>query len=212
MTASRLKRIRKRLDQLQQGKDVHVRDIENALTPNQFVAMEAAWAEQIKLRKPEKPAGIKKYEEALNKAVLLHGKLDAQAGKIANLDDLKNRVDRAFEDAWQTLQEIVEADQTLRSWFDRDIDFGFDTDLGLDPIRMPRVVTSRSLDNIGNPKNAFNHKSRRQNKIEALEAAERELADFFMTDEAKAAKKQKAQTDAAKLQTLLKKVKKASFD
>ena len=31
-------------------------------------------------------------------------------------------------------------------WFDRGLDFGADGDLGLTPVSMPRVITSRSLD------------------------------------------------------------------
>lgn len=212
MTQSRLKRIKKRLDQLRQGKDVQLRDIATALGPDRFEAMEAVWAEQLKLRKPEKPSAIKHYEDALNKAVLLHGKLDAQAGKGKNTDALRRRVDKAFEAAWETLQEVIASDQSLRSWFDRDIDFGFDTNLGLDPVRMPRVLTSRSLENVGNAKCAFNQINRRQNKIDALEAAEKELADLLMTDEQKHSQSQQEQADAAKLQSLLKKVKKAGFD
>lgn len=212
MTPSRLKRIKKRLDQLRQGKDVQLRDIATALGPDRFEAMEAVWAEQLKLRKPEKPSAIKHYEDALNKAVLLHGKLDAQAGKGKNTDALRRRVDKAFEAAWETLQEVIASDQSLRSWFDRDIDFGFDTNLGLDPVRMPRVLTSRSLENVGNAKSAFNQINRRQNKIDALEAAEKELADLLMTDEQKHSQSQQEQADAAKLQSLLKKVKKAGFD
>ena len=212
MTPSRLKRIRKRLDQLRQGTDVQLRDIATALGPDRFEAMEAAWEEQLKLRKPEKPAAIKSYEDALNKAVLLHGKLDAQSGRGKNTDALRRRVDKAFEAAWEVLQEVVESDQSLRSWFDRDIDFGFDTHLGLDPVRMPRVLTSRSLDNVGDAKSAFNQIKRRQHKREALEAAEKELADLLMTDEQKHSQTQQVQADAAKLQSMLKKLKKMGFN
>ncbi len=208
MTPSKLKRIRKRLDQLRQGKDVQLRDIKSVLTSAQCSAMEADWAEQLKLRKPEKPSGIKRYEDALNKALLLHGKLDARSGRGVNLSDLKNRTDGAFEDAIEVLQESIEADQNLRHWFDRDIDFSFDTAIGLDPVSMPRVVTSRSLDNVGDPKYAFNHKSRRQSKIEALEAAEKEVADFLMSDVEKAAKMEEQQAEAVKLQSMIKKLKK----
>lgn len=212
MNQSRLKRIKKRLDQLRQGKDVQLRDIATALGPDRFAAMEAAWEEQLKLRKPEKPSAIKSYEDALNKAVLLHGKLDAQSGQGKNTDALRSRVDRAFESAWEVLQETVASDQSVRSWFDRDIDFGFDTHLGLDPVRMPRVLTSRSLDNVGDAKSAFNQIKRRQHKIGALEAAEKELVDLLMTDEQKHSQAQQEQADAAKLQSMLKKVKKTGFN
>ena len=46
----------------------------------------------------------------------------------------------------ETLQEIVAADASLQVWFDRALDFDADGDLGLTPVAMPRVVTSRSLD------------------------------------------------------------------
>ena len=40
----------------------------------------------------------------------------------------------------------MQADVGIRQWFDRAVDFGADGDLGLTPVAMPGVITSRSLD------------------------------------------------------------------
>ena len=145
ISASKLKRIAKHLERLRQGVDVQLRDIKSVLTAEQYAAMEAAWAEQLALRKPAKPEGVRSYEQLLNKAVVLHGQLDAYSGRMPKtkqlhvgrterIADLKNRTDRAFEDALERLQEIAAADPSVQVWFDRDLDFSFDTHIGLDDV------------------------------------------------------------------------------
>ena len=44
------------------------------------------------------------------------------------------------------MQELLHADASIQQWFDRALDFEADGDLGLTPVAMPRVITSRSLD------------------------------------------------------------------
>ena len=44
------------------------------------------------------------------------------------------------------MQELLHGDASIQQWFDRALDFDADGDLGLTPVAMPRVVTSRSLD------------------------------------------------------------------
>ena len=44
------------------------------------------------------------------------------------------------------MQELLHADASIQQWFDRALDLDADVDLGLTPVAMPRVVTSRSLD------------------------------------------------------------------
>lgn len=218
---SQLKRITKHLERLQQGVDVQLRDIKSVLTAEQYAAMEAAWAEQLALRKPAKPEGVKSYEQLLNKAVVLHGQLDAysgrkpktkqlQAGRADRIADLKNRTDRAFEDALERLQEIAAADSSVQVWFDRDLDFSFNTSIGLNPIDMPRVVTSRSMDNMGQGqiRNVFGMRTRMEIKIEALETAQMALQKQARSAVQQAADSQKAGADAAKLRGLLGKLKK----
>lgn len=214
-------RINKHLERLRQGDDVQLRDIKSVLTADQYTVMEAAWKEQLQLRQQEKPEGVKSYEKLLNKAALLHGQLDAYSsrmpktkqlhvGRTERIADLKNRTDRAFEDALERLQEIAAADPSVQVWFDRDLDFSFDTHIGLDPTQMPRVVTSRSLGNVGKRKirNVFGMRTRMEIKIEALEAAQMELQKLTRNEDQRIADSQKADADAAKLRGLLGKLKK----
>lgn len=57
-------RLKGRLDELQQGKEVAARDLRALLTTEQAAAMDAAWAEQQELRK-QKRARTKEEEAAL---------------------------------------------------------------------------------------------------------------------------------------------------
>jgi soluble cytochrome b562 len=59
-----LERLRARLDELKQGKDVAARELRALLTSEQVAAMDSAWAEQQELRKAKR-ARTKEEEEAL---------------------------------------------------------------------------------------------------------------------------------------------------
>ena len=206
----KLIRIKKRLDKLLSGVDVQLRDIKSLLSHQQYTDFEADWQSQVTIRYEQKPSSLKQYEDTLGNALMLYGKYVAASGIGKNVDTLKNKTDRAFEDAIEVLQETIAADQGLRVWFDREIDFGFDTDLGLEPERMPRVLTSRSLENKANINSHFGLKNRKQCKIHALELAQAELERVVLTDEQRAEIEQKKQAEALKLQGMLRKLKKSS--
>ena len=57
-----------------------------------------------------------------------------------------NSSESLCEEALEITQELLHADASIQQWFDRALDFDADGDLGLTPVAMPRVVTSRSLD------------------------------------------------------------------
>ena len=139
------------------------------------------WAEQQELRKIEVPSEVKEYEQMLQEAVMWHGRLDAYSGRnpkvgkvIVNrkkiVDDMKNKTDGLFERAYEKLQEIIGADKSLMVWFDRGIDFSFNTHLGIDPVRMPRVITSKSLENLsqGQFKTMHNWQTMAQVKLDVM--------------------------------------------
>ena len=44
------------------------------------------------------------------------------------------------------MQELLHADASIQQWFDRAFAFDDDGDLGLTPVGMPDIVTSRSQD------------------------------------------------------------------
>jgi hypothetical protein len=59
---------------------------------------------------------------------------------------LQNEAESLYERALEYLDEIINDDQNLRVWFDRDLEFSAGSNIGCDNVRVPRVVTSRSLD------------------------------------------------------------------
>ena len=68
----------------------------------------------------------------------------------------------------EILQELLHADASIQQWFDRALDLDADGDLGLTPVAMPRVVTSRSLDRQTTDSRLI---SKREVKIATLEWA-----------------------------------------
>ena len=216
MTPSRLKRIQKRLDQLRQGKDVQARDMQTALTSEQYAAMEASWAEQLKLRKPEKPEQIVRYEASLNKALLLDGRHEQVSGRTVKTKRLMqnrsekekalgSKADSAFEDALEYLREILDEDPSLRVWIDRDV--GLDSAVDINAGAMPRVITSRSTENYGSVASIFGHKTRMQIKIEALEMASSFMQSQLKTDAQRQLDKQEELAKGEKLRQMLGKLK-----
>lgn len=206
----KLSRILKQLAKLYDGIDVQLRDIKSVLRLDQYKSFEEDWKSQKTLRYEQKPNALKRYEDALGKALLLHGKYDAATGKSTIVDTLKNKTDGAFEAAFEVLQETIAADQGLRVWFDREIDFEFGTDIDLDPDRMPRVLTSRSRENRSDINSQFGIKRRKQCKIDALEKAKIELDQMLLADGQRAELEQKVQADSTKLQGMLKNLRKGT--
>lgn len=217
-TQSRLERIKVLIKRLESGSDVQARDLEIVLSTKQRKAMTRAWQEQKELRSIKKPASVAKYEKLLHQAVLWHGKLDRFSSykpksatvivdRAAKTAEIKNKCDRAFEDAFEHLQEIFAADPTVQIWFDRALDFSFETQLGIDPESMPRVITSRSPDNMGDVKATFGQKSKREIKLEALRAAMAELEFELLGDKEKVEKKKQDVEMAKQLKSKLAKLK-----
>ena len=66
------------------------------------------------------------------------------------------------------MQELLHADASIQQWFDRALDLDADGDLGLTPVSMPRVITSRSLDRQTTDSRLM---SKREVKIAAVEWA-----------------------------------------
>ena len=179
------------------------------------------WAEQQELRKIEVPSEVKEYEQMLQEAVMWHGRLDAYSGRnpkvgkvIVNrkkiVDDMKNKTDGLFERAYEKLQEIIGADKSLMVWFDRGIDFSFNTHLGIDPVRMPRVITSKCLENLsqGQFKTLHNWQTMAEVKLDVLSLALDELDKQERTAEEIETELERNKQQAEKLKGMLAKLKK----
>ncbi len=180
--------------------------------------MKVVWSDQRELRNIEKPAAVVEYERRLQQALLWHGKLDrfssfrpkpgsVVTNRAAKAAEIKNKCDRAFEDTYEHLQEIFAADPTVQLWFDRDLDFSFDTHINIDPDSMPRVITSRSANNMGDAKSTFGFKSKKEVKLDALRSALGELENELLGDKERKANAEKDAEMARQLKNKLAKLK-----
>jgi hypothetical protein len=140
--AEKLKDIVKRL---KAGEHVQNRMLKTWLTAEEFEAIGTSWELEKNYRADvfHKPDAVIKYEALLKRADFLYYKADALnlRGKKSNM----NAADGAYERALEHLQEQLSLDSTLHGWFDRDLNFGHGSMLGLDPDSVPRCVTSRSI-------------------------------------------------------------------
>jgi hypothetical protein len=208
---------------LEKGLEVSKRDFDIAVGKDFAKLYKQRWAEQQELRKIEVPGEVKEYEQILQEAVMWHGRLDAYSGRnpktgklIINrkqiTDDMKNKTDGLFERAYEKLQEIIDADKSLITWFDRDIDFSFGSNIDISPTQMPRVITSKSLENLsqGQLKTMHNWQTMAEVKLAVLSLALEELDKQERTAEEIEAELKQNQQQAEKLKEMLAKLKKES--
>ena len=218
---TRKKRIKELMRMLEKGLEVAKRDFDIAVGKDFSKLYKQRWAEQKELRNIEVPEAVKEYEQMLQEAVMWHGRLDAYSGRnpkagkvIVNrkkvMEDTKNKTDGLFERAYEKLQEIIGADKSLMVWFDRGIDFSFNTHLGIDPVRMPRVITSKSLENLsqGQFKTLHNWQTMAEVKLDVLSLALDELDKQERTAEEIETELERNKQQAEKLKGMLAKLKK----
>ena len=215
-------RIVELLARLRKGNDVQTRDIKLVLTDKQHQLMRSAWKEQIELRFIKKPEEVAEYEKLLQDALMRYGQYERYSARKTSRSnvivdrqkrakELGRKAERSFERALEFLDEIISADQSLQIWFDRQLDFTAESNISLDPIGMPRVITSKSLDNglLGQAGSRFGViKNKRQVKIDALEDALAELDRSAITTEQERIEREQEADDNVKLKVLLSKLKK----
>lgn len=194
---ARLERMRVLIARLKSGIAVQARDINTVLSKKQRREMAEAWEQQTQLRDEEKPADVLSYEKKLTEGLLLYGKADQSSASTTKRtnefqrtksEEFEHKAVSIFEDALECLQEMIDRDPSLQRWFDRPLDFSARSEINTDPTSMPRVVTSRSVENLGNVKAAFGWKSKMQIKAEALEQAMIDLETELASTSAKNAK------------------------
>jgi len=218
---TRKKRIKELMRMLEKGLEVAKRDFDIAVGKDFARLYKQRWAEQKELRNIEVPEPVKQYEQMLQEAVMWHGRLDAYSGRnpkagkiIVNrrkiINEMKNKTDGLFESAYEKLQEIIGADKSLAMWFDRGIDFSFNTHLGIEPTLMPRVITSKSLENQaeGALASAYGWQTKAKVKLDILRLALEELDKQEHTAEEIEAELERNKQQAEKLKGMLAKLKK----
>ena len=147
---NRLAKLNAMLDELKRGENVQNRRLGTWLTEAEYEGFKSDVESQQQIREElnGKPDELKRYEDKLKKAIFNYSRAEGYStkGKKSTAKKFYNSSESHCEDALEILQEIVDADASLHMWFDRGLDFDADGDLGLTPLSMPRVITSRSLD------------------------------------------------------------------
>ena len=162
-----------------ESNNVQNRTLETWLTADEYASFKSDWKEQIKWRKfyKNKPDEIKQYELYLKKALFAYNK------KAYSFADGK------FEAALECLQEITNdgRDSDMLLWFDRNTEWTIDGEAGIDPDSIPRVVTSRSLENRGGFIPLYSKNEVKRNCVEsAIDALENPITK--VSEEVKKAK------------------------
>jgi len=140
-------------DKLKRGENVQNRQLQTWLSEEEYEQLEYEWQEQLKLRSElkDKPSDLKRYEEKLKQATFNYNRAEGYSsnGKHSTAKKFYNKSESLCEDALEILQEILHYDSSLRVWFDRDISFEVGGDFSADIVSLPRLVTSRSHEKLG---------------------------------------------------------------
>ena len=157
LTTEEVKRLNKLeaiADKLKRGENVQNRQLQTWLSDDEYAQIEVEWNEQLELRSElkDKPSDLKRYEEKLKQATFNYNRAEGYSskGKHSTAKNFYNKSESLCEDAYEILQEILHSDSSLRVWFDRDISFEVGGDLSADIVLLPRLVTSRSHEKLGN--------------------------------------------------------------
>lgn len=220
-TETRKKKIKELIRLSEKGLEVVKRDFDTAVGKDFAKLYKQRWAEQKDIREMEVPAEVKEYEQMLQDALMMYGRYEqynpsktSKSNKIVNrkevVDSLGGKADSLFEDALTRLEEIITADQNLRIWFDRDIDFDIGTHISIDPVGMPRVITSKSLDNLARTEGMrkFGRQTKAEIKLDILRLALEDLDKKELTAEEIEAEIQRNKQQTEKLKGLLANLKK----
>jgi hypothetical protein len=193
--ARRKAKLESLLARVRYGGTVQNRDLSTWLSADIYADYLDECRQQSELRKDlkRKPTQIVEYEARLKRALFVYNKAEGASakGKSAAARKHYHNAETLFERTLEYLQEIVEADQALCVWFDRDTNWSASSEAGIDPVSIPRVVTSRSLDSRGGGLLAL-LQSKADLKITALEREIEQLAgeeELPNTEDEKAALK-----------------------
>ena len=148
----RLAKLEAIADKLTRGENVQNRQLQAWLGKDEYEQLEYEWQEQLELRSElkDKPSNLKRYEEKLKQATFNYNRAErySSKGKHTTAKTFYNKSESLCEDGLEILRELLRSDSSLRVWFDRDISFEVDGDLSADIVSLPRLVTSRSHENL----------------------------------------------------------------
>ena len=137
------------LDEFIRGENVKNCRLATWLTEDEYEQIATEWDTQKHFRKElqDKPSELQRYEDRLKEAIMMLNRSDAyhRKGKKSAAYKLDSKCESLCEDALEILQEIV-ADASLQIWFDRNLDFGHGSLIEASLGKLPRLVTSRSIE------------------------------------------------------------------
>ena len=213
----KIQRLKELIARLKDGQEVDLRDFTIATNLQKRKAFKTLWQEQMEIRRQlkNKPKAITEYEKKLKKALLANGRYEAYVGPKSTsaqrkkLGEMGIKAEGLFEEAIECLSDLLAEDGNYRQWFDRDIVFGTHGNIDANPEQMPRVITSKSFDNLSKDgaRNNFGLKTKAELKIEILEQALAELTTETASDAEKEEIKRKEQHQSIKLKEMLKDLK-----
>jgi len=187
------------LEELKRIENVQNLRLATWLTEVEYKGFLSDWKNQLQIREElnDKPDELKRYEDKLRKAIFNYSRAECYStkGKHSTAEKFYNSSESLCEEALEMLQELLHADASIQQWFDRALDFDADGDLGLTPVAMPRVVTSRSLDRQTTDSRLM---SRREVKIAAVEWAISALLAVEPVD-----KEERKEQESSKLRAFL---------
>lgn len=150
---TRLKKLAAIVEKLKRGKNVQNRQLQTWLTEEEYAEFEQAWAEQQELRSElkDKPSELKRYEEKLKQATFFYNRAEGYSskGKHKTAKSFYAKSETCCEQAIEILQEVMHSYPYLQTWFDRHISFEVEDGIGAEIASLPRLVTSRSHESLG---------------------------------------------------------------
>lgn len=140
-----IQRIEELLTACSEGRTVSRRDLSRVLSPSLLKEFDDAWKSEKSTRKEPKPTGLVRYEALLKKGLLAFGQYEAKQKIVSEYQSkkLNQLAESALEKALLYAIELIQIEPELIVWFDRNpVDVR-----SIDPIGMPRLVTSKSAEN-----------------------------------------------------------------
>ena len=188
------------LAKLNAGEKVYTSDLQRWLKDD-YASIAELWELEKETREQfsSVPEELREYENKIKKGLFFEGRRDyyRRRGHFEAASKMDVRAESEFEDALIRLEELITEDDSYRTYFDRAISFEAGAAIGTNPIELPRLITSRSLDRQGTGIKA--HIRRKQDvKIDVVEQVLTEIAESARNVDVK-----KPCEKSAKLQQLL---------
>ena len=163
------------LSKLQQGQHIQNRRLKTWLTDEEFAMLTDGWQYQQTLRDEvkQKPDEIVDYEQRLRKATLMYNRAEhySHKGNRAQVEKFKSANTRELEALLERYAEILHRDPSMTVWFDRQLNFEAGGDAAADIAKIPRVITSKSIEAQSGGGLLSGKQSKREVKIAVVEHA-----------------------------------------